>query len=86
MDSREKLEQRIELHKQQRRDSELEWNRRGSELEKINTLVSAWKDILPDKFHARVRKILDGYIERCTISKGTENLKYQKRPQRIKLS
>ena len=82
MQSRETLEKRIDLHKQRRRESELEWNRRGFGLEKINKILSAWKDILPDAFHDEVREVLDVYIERCTVTKGSKNRKYQKRPRK----
>ncbi len=84
MTREEQLEQRIELHKQHRKESDLEGYRRGMALEKINKINVAWKDILPEAFYDEIRETLDVYIERCTISKGNEHMKYQKRPRRGK--
>lgn len=64
--------------------SELEWFRRGAELEELNALITAWKDLLPEIFHAKARVVLDRYIKRNTMTKGTENVKYKKKGKRKK--
>lgn len=59
--------------------SELESFKRGAELEELNADITSWKDLLPVAFHEKARATLDRYIERCTVTKGTVNKKYQRK-------
>ena len=73
-----RLQAKIDNLKVQRDTANLEQSLRGTELEAVNRVVSAWKHLLNPDFHEQLRIPLDKYIDRCTTTGGTGGGKYQR--------
>ena len=62
----EALEKRIENLKFQNNDLTREMIIRGKALEKMNKLVYAWKDLMPQNLYKALSPILADYAGRCS--------------------
>ena len=74
----DRLQAKIDNLKVKLEKSEMEWWERGKEIEQINAVISARRDILDPDCYELLRTILDKYIKRCTTTGGTGAGKYQR--------